>query len=165
MKKAILFKTLVDVLYIFHFIGLIGIIPILTFGTVKINQANTNVEDWNIIYWLLFIASIFTYIIFLRGLYFLRKMARFLLTKRYFSDKTVQNLKNSGKHFLYTGILYSIIIVFLWINKLRNGKFEITYNDNILIPFFLCIVGMFFIIQSNALGLAKDIKEENELTV
>jgi hypothetical protein len=39
------------------------------------------------------------------------------------------------------------------------------YDNNLLIPLFLSIIGMFFIIQSNALNLAKGIKEENELTV
>ena len=39
MKKTILFKTLVDILYFLHFIGLLGIILILPFGIVNINQA------------------------------------------------------------------------------------------------------------------------------
>ena len=102
MKKAILFKTLVDILYILHFIGLIGLIGIIfiiPFGTVNINQINMSVEDWSLFYWSIFIVSLFAYIIFLRGLYFLRKMARFLLTNKYFSDDTIVNLKKSGNNF------------------------------------------------------------------
>ena len=165
MKKAILFKTLVDILYILHFIGLIGIIFIIPFGTVNINQINMSVEDWSLFYWSIFIVSLFAYIIFLRGLYFLRKMARFLLTNKYFSDDTIVNLKKSGNKFLYTGIISFALIVVLWISKLNGGKFELIYDNNLLIPLFLSIIGMFFIIQSNALNLAKGIKEENELTV
>lgn len=165
MKKAILFKTLVDILYILHFIGLIGIIFIIPFGTVNINQVNMSVEDWSLFYWSIFIVSLFAYIIFLRGLYFLRKMARFLLTNKYFSDNTIENLKKSGNNFLYTGIISFALIVVLWISKLTGGKFELIYDNNLLIPLFLSIIGMFFIIQSNALNLAKGIKEENELTV
>jgi hypothetical protein len=165
MKKAILFKTLVDILYILHFIGLIGIIFIIPFGTVNINQINMSVEDWSLFYWSIFIVSLFAYIIFLRGLYFLRKMAKFLLTNKYFSDDTIVNLKKSGNNFLYTGIISFALIVVLWISKLTGGKFELIYDNNLLIPLFLSIIGMFFIIQSNALNLAKGIKEENELTV
>lgn len=165
MKKTILFKTLVDILYILHFIGLIGIILIIPFGTVHINQVNINVEDWNLFYWLVFIVSLFAYIIFLRGLYYLRKMARFLLSNKYFSDSIIQNLKKSGNHFLYTGIISFTLFIALWISKLTGGKFELIYDNNLLIPLFLTIIGMFFIIQSNTLNLAKGIKEENELTV
>lgn len=165
MKKAILFKTLVDILYIVHFIGLVGILFMIPFGTVNINQVNMNVEDWSIFYWSIFIVSLFAYIIFLRGLYFLRKMARFLLTNKYFTENTIKNLKKSGNNFLYTGIISFALIVALWLSKLTGGKFELMYDNNLLIPLFLSIIGMFFIIQSNALNLAKGIKEENELTV
>lgn len=165
MKKAILFKTLVDILYILHFIGFFGIIFIIPFGTVNINQVNINVEDWNLFYWLVFMVSLVAYIIFLRGLYYLRKMARFLLSNKYFSDSIIQNLQKSGNNFLYTGIISFTLFAAMWISKLAGGKFELIYDNNLLIPLFLTIIGMFFIIQSNALNLAKGIKEENELTV
>ena len=83
MKKAILFKTLVDIIYILHFVGLIGILFVIPFGTVNINQVNVNVEDWNLFYWFVFIVSLVAYMVFLRGLYYLRKMARFLLSNTF----------------------------------------------------------------------------------
>lgn len=165
MKKSILFKTLVDILYILHFIGLIGIIFIIPFGVVNINQVNINVEDWSLFYWLITIISLITYIIFLRGLYYLRKMARFLLSNKYFTGNIIRNLKKSGNHFLLTGIISFTLYTVLWLNKLYGGKFELIYDANLFIPLFLTIIGMFFIIQSNTLDLAKNIKEENELTV
>jgi len=165
MKNTILFKTLVDILYILHYIGLVGIIFIIPFGIVNINQVNMNVEDWSLFYWFISIISLITYIIFLRGLYYLRKMARFLLTNKYFSGKIIENLKKSGNHFLLTGIISFALFFILWLNKLYGGKFELIYDTNLLIPLFLTIIGMFFIIQSNTLVLAKNFKEENELTV
>lgn len=165
MKKAILFKTLVDILYILHFIGLIGILIIIPFGAINNNQENINAENWNLFHWLVIIVSICAYIIFLRGLYYLRKMARFLLSNKYFSDSIIQYLKKSGNHFLYTGIISFTLFFAFWINKLTGGKFELVYETNLLIPLFLTIIGMFFIIQSNTLNLAKGFKEENELTV
>ena len=165
MKKTILFKTLVDILYFLHFIGLLGIILILPFGIVNINQANISVEEWSFFNWIIVIISLTTYIIFLRGLYYLRKMARFLLSNKYFSDLIINNLKKSGTHFLLTGILSLFLIILLWISKLYDGKLELVYDINFMIPLFLMIIGMFFIIQSKTLLLAKNIKEENELTV
>ncbi len=165
MKNTILFKSLVDILYILHFIGLIGIVVIIPFGIVNINQVNINIEDWSMLYWAITILTFITYIIFLRGLYFLRKMARFLLSNKYFSEKIIGNLKKSGNHFLLTGIISFALYTILWLNKLYGGKFELIYDTNLLVPLFLTIIGMFFIIQSNTLNLAKNIKEENELTV
>lgn len=165
MTKPIFFKTLVDILYFLHFIGLIGLIFILPFGIVEINQENVNVEDWNLFYWLVAIIGLGAYVIFLRGLYYLRKMARFLLSKKYFSEKIITNLKKSGNHFLLTGIISLILLVILWLNKLNAGRLEIGYDTNLIVPLFLMIIGMFFIIQSNTLALAKNINEENELTV
>lgn len=166
MKKETLFKTLVDIIYVLHFIGLIGIVFIIPFGaTVRINQVNTKVEDWNLFYWLLFMTSLVTYLIFLRGLYYLREMAGFLLSKNYFSASTIQNLKKSGHHFLWAGIISFLLFVAIWISQLVVGKVELIYDENLLIPLFLTIIGIFFIIQSNTLTLAKGIKEENELTI
>ena len=165
MKKTILFKTLVDILYFLHFIGLIGMIFIIPFGIVNINQVDMNVEDWNLFYWVISFISLITYIIFLRGLFYLRKMARFLLSNKYFSENIIKNLKKSGKHFLLTGIISFTLIFAHWLNKLYGGKLELIYDTNFIIPLFLTIIGMFFIIQSNTLALAKNIKEENELTV
>ena len=130
MNKTILFKTLVDILYILHFIGLLGIIVIIPFGIVNINQVNVNGGDWGLFYWLTSIISLIAYIVFLRGLYYLRKMARFLLTNKYFSEKIIENLKKSGNHFLFTGIISFALFFILWLNKLYGGKFELIYDTN-----------------------------------
>lgn len=165
MTKTILFKTLVDILYFLHFVGLLGILIIIPFGVANINQVNLKVEDWTWFYWLIAIISLIAYIIFLRGLYYLRKMARFLLSKRYFSEKIITNLNKSGKHFLLTGIISLILYLILWVHKIYGGKVALIYDTNLLVPLFLLIIGMFFIIQSDTLNMAKNINEENELTV
>ena len=92
-------------------------------------------------------------------------MARFLLTNKHFSENIIENLKKSGNLFLLTGIISFALFFIIWLNKLYGGKFELIYDSNLLIPLFLTIIGMFFIIQSNTLVLAKNFKKENELTV
>lgn len=165
MKNRILFKTLIDIIYILHFMGLVGILFIIPFGVLHINQVDVKVEDWNLLYWLIFLVSLTAYIIFLRGLYYLRKMARFLLSNKYFSIKTIENLKKSGNHFLLAGGISFILNGFLWGNEFYQIITQVIYKPNFLISLFLVIIGMFFIIQSDALSLAKNMKEENDLTV
>lgn len=165
MKNTALFKTLVDTLYVLHFIGLIGMIFILPLGVFNVEQDVVGSEQWSAFYWVLALIGLTTYIIFLRGLFYLRKMASSLLSGSSFSERIISNLKKSGKHFLYTGVMAFGIMILLWIGQLGAGKLSFGYDANLLIPFFLMIIGTFFIIQSHTLSEAKQIKEENELTI
>jgi len=165
MKKTILFKKLIDTLYILYFILLIGIILMISFGSGKSTINQVNIEDWGFVLWFIGIVAFIANIIFLRGLYYLRKMTKFLLSKKYFSDMIIMNLKKSGNHFFVSGIIFFVLYIITWLNKLYEDKSVINFNNNLLIPLFLIIIGVFFIIQSNTLNLAKHIKKENELTI
>lgn len=165
MKNTILFKSLIDILYFLQIPGLLVVILIIPFGTFNINQANFNIGDLTLIHWVILIISLICYICFLRGLYYLRKVARFLLSKKYFADSIIVNLKKSGSHFLYTGIIYFILLLTKWLNNIYQGKLEFSYSDSSMTPLFITIIGLFFIIQSRTLILAKEMKEENDLTV
>ena len=98
MKNTTLFKSLIDILYFIHILALLVVPFILRFGTVNINQANVEVENLSILHWSFLIISLFTDIIFLRGLYYLRKVAKFILSKKYFTNPIVINLKKSDQN-------------------------------------------------------------------
>ena len=164
MKKSTVFKTLVDILFVLHFIGLFFPFIAIPFGTITLLEVNIKLEDWTVFYVLIGLYGLVGYIIFLRGLYYLRKMANSLVKTNCFSDQIIANLKNAGNNFLITGIMFFVSFAILWLYKLYNGKIEFIY-DNLMIPIFLSIIGLFFIIQSNTLLLAKNINDENELTV
>jgi hypothetical protein len=165
MKKTALFITLIDILYALQVIGLIAVLFMIPFVLVNITHENVSAEEWNLFYWLVFILTLVKYMVFLRGLYFLRKMARFLLSSKYFSEDIIRNLKKSGNHFLLTSLISFALIFAQWIGKRVNGKIELAYDQELLVPLFLAIIGIFFIIQSSTINLAKSLKEENELTV
>jgi len=166
MKKNNVFKTLLDILVFIFLIGTIStIIFIIRVGRFTINHVIIDVENWNLFFWFIAVVSLLTYIIFLRGLYFLRKIAK-IVSVQYFSDINISNSKKVGIHFLLSGILYFFIIVILWINRLIDlGQFEIGTDFDIIVPLTLMIIGVFFIIHARNLLLAKSFKEENELTV
>ena len=75
MKKINLFKTLLDILvFIFLIVTITVVIFIIRVGGVSISHINMiGIESWNFFYWFIAIVSLMTYIIFLRGLYFLKK--------------------------------------------------------------------------------------------
>tara|TARA_R110001592_G_scaffold131477_1_gene345394 strand:- start:169865 stop:170362 length:498 start_codon:yes stop_codon:yes gene_type:complete len=165
MKKTILFKTLVDVLYTLQVIGFIAVLFMIPFGLVNITNENVSAQEWDLFYWLVFTVTLVKSLVFLRGLYFLRRMARILLSDKYFSGNIIRYLRKSGNHFLLASLISFALIFAQWIGKMVNGKIELGYDQEILVPLFLAIIGIFFIIQSGTLDLAKSLKEENELTV
>ena len=165
MKNANLFKNLVDILYFLQFFTLLVMILMSPFGGVSIDNVAVTLDNCTLFDVILVIIIIIGYVIFLRGLYYLRKMARFLLSNKYFSEKISSNLKKSGTHFVLTGIINLFILALLFLKNINQGKMELNIDTNLIFPLFLMIIGMFFVIQSNTLVLAKNIKEENELTV
>ena len=98
-------------------------------------------------------------------MYHLRLVARFLLSKNFFSLKTIQNLNTSGRYFLYASILYFTILILLPILKIFKGNIYIGFNITTTLPVFIAIIGLFFMLQSNALQIAKVYKDDNALTI
>ena len=165
MKKSFLFKSLVDYLYILNVGGFLLLLITISFGFVEINEIKGSDEDWSVLAISISCVSALTCIVFLKGVYYLRKMARHLLTNKYFSKQIIKYLKISGTHFLLAGVMFVVIMILRWIGKLRVGLFEFVYDTNLMVPLFLMIIGLFFMIQSEALLVAKNFKEENDLTV
>ena len=165
MKNTVLFKTLIDILFYLHAFALPGLIVLVPLGAADISKINFNIESWSLLYWCLLIVSLIVFIAFLRGLYFLRIVARFLLSKKYFTDRFILNIKKSGIHFLIAGVLDFTLLIGVWIFNLYNGKVEFEFSMSTITPLFITIIGLFFIIQSKTFMLAKGFKEENELTV
>jgi len=166
MKKINLFKTLLDILI---FLFLIWVTPwlfyVFPYERTTLGSVTIDIESWSLFFWFLAIIGLIAYLVFLRGLYFLRKVAK-VFSEQYFSDGNISNSKKAGIHFLLAGTLYFSIIMILWLNRLIDlGQFEIGYDMDIITPLTLMIIGVFFIIHSKNLLLAKSFKEENELTV
>lgn len=165
MRKAILLKTLIDILFFFFIVKLIAAcIPLISaFAGEMKYKTPEDTPLW--ITWFLFTVGPIGYFILLRGIYFLRKAARPLMSNQQFSSDISRNLKRSGQHFLLSAIVYFTISMTLWLSKLEVGHLYLKTNNNLTDPLFLAIIGTFFIIQSDSLSLAKVFKEENDLTV
>ena len=165
MKSTNTFKTLVDFVYIILVFGLVSMIIILPFGTLSLGLDKLEITENSLAQWAEIVLGTLSYIIMLRGIYFLRKVAKDLLSKNQFADAIILNLKNSGRHFVLVGILSMLGLAGKWIVNLFDGNMQLTLGSNALLAIFLVLIGLFFIIQSSTLYQAKAIKEENELMV
>lgn len=165
MKHSILFKTLIDLLFILHVFGLFAVAIISPFGLLG-SDIDLNTSEGNQFYfWITVLLTGLSYIIFLRGLYFLRKLARYFLSDKIFTNIIIDLLKKIGQHFVVSGLIYTCIGIILFIGSLMNGKLNFSLNISSMVPLFLITAGLFSIMQSHALKYAKHVKEEHELTI
>lgn len=158
MKNSILFKSLIDIFFFIHVLGLIAILFKFPLGLIEVK----NIETPQISDWIIMAINAFVYFIFLRGLFFLRKMARVFLSQNSFSKPVANYMKICGNQFVYAGL---ISIAMLLIGKLLELNIEPIYKSFSITPIFLMIVGLFFVIQSRTLSLAINLKNENDLVV
>ena len=115
---------------------------------------------------LLFTISFFIFfILFFAGFFQLRKFASQLLKKKLFSLEVIKSTKKVGQFFTAAGLGS---LVFVGINSLltNEGKISITFGiSNFSLLLFLLIVGVLFLLLSDAFARALKLKEENDLTV
>ena len=164
MKRNILFKTLVDILFVAQVIGFIGILFFIPSGVMKINMMDLPLAEWTWISWIILFLSLMGYIVFVIGLFHLRKVARQLLSKRYFDITVVNHLRKSGSCFILAGILSFVVFIILWSVKISVQKVSI-YDTDFMISLFVMTIGLFFIIQSEVIKNAKNFKDDSDLTI
>lgn len=158
MKNSVLFKSLIDIFFFIQVIGLIA--TLFTFPLLFMDIGNLEAPTlWD---WIILPINCIAYFVFIRGLFFLRKMARIFLSQNSFSEKLVNYMKICGNQFIYAGI---ISIIILLTGKLLDLNIEPFYKSFSITPIFLLIVGLFFAIQSRTLSQAIIIKNENDLMV
>lgn len=158
MKDLRLFKSLIDILFFLHVLGPLAIV--LWFPLGIFDGANT--EQLHLLEWIILTVYCIIYLIFLRGLFFLRKIARKLLQNIIFNKSVAYSTMISGYHFIFAGILLLLIKLS---EKLFQLNFESLPKSFSITPIFLIMVGLFFIIQSEILLKAIDIKGENDMTI
>ena len=165
MKTNKFFKILIDGLFASQLIFILGVFFNIPNGVLKINMHNSPVETWELIYWLIFFFSIISYIFFIIALFQLRKIAKHLLKKNYFTALIINSLKKSGKAFVYSGIFSFSIVVISFFRRLIDKTFQLTFDSDLIICLFITTIGLFLIIQSKAMLSAKELQQENDLTI
>ena len=151
MKKEILFKTLIDILFFIHVLAFFGLLLVLPLKITGVNIESISKNNLTFYFWSVLIITIFSSFLFLKGLYFLRKVARFLLLNKFFTIEIIKNLKKVGTSFVYASCANLFLLFIHWIGKLNEGLFILKFDDNLITPFFMLIMGLFFIVQSKFL--------------
>lgn len=164
-------KLLIDTLFVILCLGILGFFFILPFGVFTTKIADVEFQGsegyWNLpfLYWVGIGLSILAYILFLIGLNYLRKTANQFLTSSFFTIEISNYLKLSVLFIIVAAIILTIIYIVFWVIETSNGTIKLVLGIDVMTPFFLCIVGLFFILQSKVIDQARVFKEDSNLTI
>ncbi|HEX8575013.1 MAG TPA: DUF2975 domain-containing protein [Flavobacterium sp.] len=170
MRKLYLLKALAD---LFWFLSVSAIIVMFAFSAIlllikepvdipiKINGEKIMLID--LISKLILLGHTIAYCFFVYGIFLFRKVLNHFAKRQIFEEKVIHLLNKIGKLFLTASLISGLITFFSKIYLEREAELGIGSGfDSFL---FSASLGLFFMVLSEVFANAKDIKEENDLTI
>ena len=169
MKLNKIFKLLIDIAFflmipfVIFFPGTILYVLLFPEQTIIDNNLPFATTDSQFLSILVSLIVFVQVILFFMGFYNLREFANLLLKNKIFSNSVIIRTKRTGQFFTSCSILYIISTIsesYSSHSESLNGSFHFSF-----LPYFLLIIGIFFLLLSDAFARALKLKEENDLTV
>ena len=167
MKKIHVLKAIVDFVFILS-TPLILLCIALAIGVFFVDLSELNITINSINYIrndifsnILISISSLNYLLIIAALYFFRKVLHYFLRVKIFEDYVINSFLKIGNLLLISGII-SLVISFVSSLYIESKiHFDFGLNQHIII---ICL-GLFFMILSEIFKIAKDAKQENDLTI
>jgi hypothetical protein len=185
MKTIQALRILINILFycllIVLAVGFISLIILLFFNDLLpqiLQQYKTlfsTMFNWKLL--LIPTITVINYILFVVGVYYLRKVIPFFPSKDFYNLIVIKSLKKAGNLFIFIGassILVRLISIFIMQNMTQSMVVEkssiwLTITPLIasldLVNIFLIIIGLFLLLFSKSFENAKELKQENDLTI
>lgn len=171
MKKLYILKALVDLLWFFSIIVIATMaifLPFLFFSSepmdIQIKIGETKVTAMDLATKFMLLGLVIAYCFFVYGLFLFRKVLVLFSKRQIFEDSVIVLLNKIGKFFLIASLL-AVLMDFLgklYIESRVEFGIEGGFFDSFL---FTASLGLFFMVLSEVFANAKNIKEENDLTI
>ena len=167
MKKINILKTIVDLLWIFSMPVVLIIIGVsfttffvdLSDLNIELNTININQND--LFSKILFVISSLNYLLLIVALYFFRKVLTNFVRVRVFEEVVISSFKKIGNLLTFSGFISLVISIIGKIYFEQKVSLEFGLNQHLVI---ICL-GLFFLVLSEIFKIAKNAKQENELTI
>ena len=167
MKKINILKTIVDLLWIFSMPVVLIIIGVsfttffidLSDLNIELNTINMNQND--LFSKILFVVSSLNYLLLIVALYFFRKVLTNFVSVRVFEEVVISSFKKIGNLLTFSGFISLIISRIGKIYFEQKVSLEFGLNQHLVI---ICL-GLFFLVLSEIFKIAKNAKQENDLTI
>lgn len=170
MRKLNILKTVLDIFWVFSIIGVIGtiiFIPFYLFDSdmnipLKIN--GQLIDSQTLFSKIIVIITIFSALLFIYCVYLLRKVITMFQKMEIFSDEVVRLLNLIGKLIILSSIISSVsLYIYNSVeNKHANLGLDFGASNSLIVSI---ILGLFFMVISEIFKIAKNMKEESELTI
>ena len=167
MKKINILKAIVDLLWIFSMPVVLIIIGVsfttffvdLSDLNIELNTINMNQND--LFSKILFVISSLNYLLLIVALYFFRKVLTNFVRVRVFEEVVISSFKKIGNLLTFSGFISLIISIIGKIYFEQKVSLEFGLNQHLVI---ICL-GLFFLVLSEIFKIAKNAKQENDLTI
>jgi hypothetical protein len=167
MKKINILKTIVDLLWIFSMPVVLIIIGVsfttffvdLSDLNIELNTINMNQND--LFSKILFVISSLNYLLLIVALYFFRKVLTNFVRVRVFEEVVISSFKKIGNLLTFSGFISLIISIIGKIYFEQKVSLEFGLNQHLVL---ICL-GLFFLVLSEIFKIAKNAKQENDLTI
>lgn len=168
MKRLALLKTLTVILFILSVIGMFFAVPFILVLAImpgripfKINGHPADAAGIETILLMLAIAAGCAFFIY--ALHLFKKTLELFEKKKIFHEDVVKYFDQTGKAILI-GYAICAVAVFFYNTLVQNSiELDIAFGFNSSL--FIIGLGLFFLVLSDVFLMAKNIKEENDLTV
>ena len=167
MKKINILKAIVDLLWIFSMPVVLIIIGVsfttffvdLSDLNIELNTININQND--LFSKILFVVSSLNYLLLIVALYFFRKVLTNFIRVRIFEEVVISFFKKIGNLLTFSGFISLIISIIGKIYFEQKVSLEFGLNQHLVL---ICL-GLFFLVLSEIFKIAKNAKQENNLTI
>jgi len=167
MKKINILKAIVDLLWIFSMPVVLIIIGVsfttffidLSDLNIELNTINMNQND--LFSKILFVVSSLNYLLLIVALYFFRKVLTNFVSIRVFEEAVISSFKKIGNLLTFSGFISLIISIIGKIYFEQKVSLEFGLNQHLVL---ICL-GLFFLVLSEIFKIAKNAKQENDLTI
>lgn len=103
--------------------------------------------------------------VFIYGIYLLKKVVLLFMENKIFDDQVILLLNKIGKILILSAILKGIPILFFEIFSFQEIGIGSKNENYIGFHFPIYVLALFFMVLSEVFKIAKNLKDENELTV
>lgn len=167
MRKINILKAIVDLLWIFSMpvvliiVGFSVAIFFVDLGELNIKINSIGLNNDTLLSKVLFVISALNYLLIIAALYFFRKVLNHFIRVKIFEKMVIASFQKIGNLLTISGFISLIISIISKIYFEQKVTLEFGLNQHLVI---ICL-GLFFLVLSEVFKIAKNAKQENDLTI
>lgn len=170
MKKLQILKSLLDLFWFFSLISAVAIIVFIPFyltgndGDIPVKIKGQEISNADLFSKIVIIVNILSGLLFVYSVYLLRKIVTYFQKRDIFNADVIRYFGLIGK-LIIASALISNIALFIF-NAVKRNHLGLSLDFGGYDSFILSIcLGLFFMVIGEVFKIAKNMKEENELTI